>query len=62
MFKTSSRADAEEKARAAEARQGEFDRDKAIRSRAVTYEKQGLSAKEARAAAERESPGLRTNR
>lgn len=62
MFKSSSRDDAEDKARAAEARQDEFDRDQAIRSRAATYEKQGLSAKEARAAAERESPGMRTNR
>jgi hypothetical protein len=60
MFRSSRTT--EGKARAAEARQGEFDRDQAIRSRAATYEKQGLSANEARAAAERESPGLRTNR
>lgn len=48
----------EQSARNAESKTPENERERAISSRAKQYERQGLSATEARAAAEGEVPGM----
>lgn len=60
MFQSPSSAQTQRNERGALAAEGQrsaTDRERAINSRAAAYEKQGLSEREARAAAERESTG-----
>jgi len=52
----------EDSARAAEGQRADYDRSRAIDSRAATYEKQGLSESDARAAANAETTAPRPPR